>query len=93
LRRNVRDALRGSPRSLAAQRTLARDDNQIEPLPLAFATTTTVVLRIRTYDAVKGLPLPVQHQILHQKTIADCPVFKRVTNERRSEINHVATGE
>jgi len=34
LHREERDASRGSPRSLAAQKTLARDDNQTEPLPL-----------------------------------------------------------
>jgi len=33
LRRQERDASRGSPRSLAAQKALARDDNQTEPLP------------------------------------------------------------
>src|SRR5437660_11014049 len=33
LRRKERDASRGSPRSFAAQRTLAQDDNQTAPLP------------------------------------------------------------
>ena len=33
MRRKKRDASRGSPRSFAAQQTLAQDDNHIAPLP------------------------------------------------------------
>jgi len=41
LRRKERDASRGSPRSFAAQRTLAQDDNQSAPLPVPPVTRHT----------------------------------------------------
>jgi len=43
LRRKERAAPRGSPRSLTAQRTLARDNNQIRALPGVFYPTIFII--------------------------------------------------
>ena len=58
LRRKGRDASRGSPRSLAAQTTLARDDNQTESLPkgveiwLTRANTDKIAMYLVTSGAI-----------------------------------------